>query len=131
MKMKDKIYRRPTQLGGTPKKKKNEKNRRRNTIINFRVSPAEKELIDARISASGLPRATFFIESCLYQAILVKGNIRAFTEIKNQLETIADAIDRNPKLEALAPEQAETVKTILEIMDRIFGKEKMNGDKNL
>ncbi len=129
--MKDKIYRRSTQLGGTPKKKKNEKNRRRNTIINFRVSPAEKELIDARISASGLPRSTFFIESCLYQAIFVKGNIRTFTEIKNQLEKIADAIDRNPKLEALEPEQAETLKTILEIMDRIFGKEKTNGDKNL
>ena len=42
----DKIYRRPTQLGGAPKKKKNEKNRTRNVIMNFRVSPKEKELIE-------------------------------------------------------------------------------------
>lgn len=119
----DKIFRRPTQLGGTPKKKKNEKNRKRNTIINFRVSPEEKKLIDARIVLSGLPRAEFFIESCLYQTILVKGNIRSFTEIKNRMEEIADAIDKNPHLEDVEPEQAEMLKTILEIIDKRFGKE--------
>ena len=69
----DKIYRRATQLSDTPKKKKNEKNRVRNIIMNFRVSPQEKELIDARIALSGLPRAEYFISSCLYQSILVKG----------------------------------------------------------
>ena len=52
----DKIYRRETQLGGTPKKKKNEKNRKRNVIMNFRVSPAEKEAIDARIAMTGLSK---------------------------------------------------------------------------
>lgn len=51
----DKIYRRTTQLGGTPPKKKNEKNRVRNIIMNFRVSPHEKELIDARIKLTGKP----------------------------------------------------------------------------
>ena len=119
----DKIFRRPTQLGGTPKRKKNEKNRKRNTIINFRVSPEEKKLIDARIAISGLPRAKFFIESCLYQTILVKGNIRSYTEIKNRLEEIADVIDKNPHLEDMEPEQAEMLKTILEIIDKRFGKE--------
>ena len=44
----DKIYRRPTQSNGTPKKKKDEKVRKRNVIMNFRVSPQEKELIDKR-----------------------------------------------------------------------------------
>lgn len=68
-----KIYRRPTQLGGTPKRKKNEKNRVRNTIMNFRVSPDEKKLIEARISATGMTKAEFFIQSCLYQKILVRG----------------------------------------------------------
>ncbi|SDW15467.1 hypothetical protein SAMN05216391_102140 [Lachnospiraceae bacterium KHCPX20] len=119
----DKIYRRPTQLGGTPKKKKNEKNRKRNTIMNFRVSLEEKELIDVRIALSGLPKSEFFIESCLYQTILVKGNIRSFTEIKNRMEEIAGVIDKNPHLEDLEPEQAETIKTILEIIDKRFGKD--------
>ena len=127
----DKIYRRPTQLGGSLQKKKNEKNRKRNTIMNFRVSPDEKKLIDARIALTGLPRAEFFIESCLYQKILVKGNIRSFTEIKKQVTQIADAVDRNPHLEDLEPEQLQTLKTILEIIDRRFRKEGDYGDKDI
>lgn len=35
----DKIYRRKTQLGNTPKKKKDEHARKRNQILNFRVTP--------------------------------------------------------------------------------------------
>ena len=120
----DKIYRRETQLGGTPKKKKNEKNRKRNVIMNFRVSPTEKETIDARIAMTGLSKSDFFIESCMYQKILVHGNIRTFTEIKNRMEEIAADIDRNPKLEDLDDEKAMLLKTILEILDSRFGEEK-------
>ena len=92
----DKIYRRPTQLGGAPKKKKNEKNRTRNVIMNFRVSPKEKELIEARIAMTGLSKSEFFIESCMYQAILVRGNIRTFREIKTRMKEIAETIAENP-----------------------------------
>lgn len=119
----DKIYRRTTQLGGTPPKKKNEKNRVRNIIMNFRVSPREKELIDARIKLTGKPRSKFFIESCLYQTILIKGNIKTFSEINDKIAEIAESVDKNPKLEGLEPELQESLKTILEIMDKLFGKE--------
>ena len=74
-KMQDKIYRRNTQSGGTPKKKKDEKARKRNTIMNFRVSPTEKSLVDKRIALSGLSKSQFFIQSCMYQAIFVKARI--------------------------------------------------------
>ena len=116
----DKIYRRPTQISSRPKKKKNEKNRKRNTFINFRVTPIERELIEARISVTGLPKARFYIESCLYQTILVRGNIKSFTAIKDKLEEIAEKIDKNPKLEDLDPDHAEALKTILEIVDKRF-----------
>lgn len=119
----DKIYRRPTQLGDTPQKKKNEKNRKRNTIMNFRVSPQEKELIEARIKLLGMPKAEFFIESCLYQKVLVKGNIRTFTEIKNQVKEIGDVVNKNPNLEDLDPVQTESLRTILEILKQVFEKE--------
>lgn len=119
----DKIYRRPTQTDGAEKKKKNEKNRTRSVIVNFRVSPEEKALIDARIAATGMTRADFFIQSCLYQKILVKGNIRTFTEMEKAISDIADAVDLNPNLSALESEQAETLKTIIEILDCRFRKE--------
>lgn len=118
----DKIYRRETQKSGTPKKKKSEKNRKRNRIMNFRVSPAEKELIDERINLSGMPRAEFFIESCLYQTVLVKGNIRTFTEIKEQILELKKLIQEHPNLEALEPVQRESLRIILEILDGFFGK---------
>lgn len=119
----DKIYRRTTQLSNTPKKKKNEKNRVRNTIMNFRVSPNEKELIEARIKLTGMSKSEFFIESCLYQAIFVKGNIKTFSEIRDKMAEISEAIDKNSRLEDLEPELRESLRTILEIIDRLFGKE--------
>ena len=84
----DKIYRRSTQSKGKRKSrsKKNEKNRVRNVIMNFRVSPTEKELIETRIKLTGMLKSKFFIQSCLYQTILVKGNIKTFTEIKKQID---------------------------------------------
>ncbi len=118
----DKIYRRVTQLSGTPKKKKNEKNRVRNTIINFRVSPQEKELIDVRIALSGLPRAEFFISSCLYQTILVKGNIKTFGEINAKVKEISNVILENNSLTDLNMEQQESFQTILEILSNLYGK---------
>lgn len=120
----DKIYRRNTQRTGTPKKKKNEKNRVRNTIVNFRVSPKEKELIEARISLLGMPKAEFFIESCLYQAVLVKGNIRSFTELKNKVSELYELLEKNPDLRELDEVKATELRTILEILENVFGKEK-------
>ena len=118
----DKIYRRATQLSYTPKKKKNEKNRVRNTIINFRVSPKEKDLIDARISLSGLPRAEFFINSCLNQTILVQGNVKTFGVINAKISELAKVILENNKLEDLDEEQQETFQMILEILNNLYGK---------
>ena len=119
----DKIFRRATQTENTQGRKKNEKNRVRNTIMNFRVSPTEKKLIEARISVTGLPKTEFFIESCLYQTILVKGNIRAFAEISEKMNEIAEVIDKEPRLDKLTWEQAECLKTILEILDNRMKKD--------
>lgn len=123
----DKIYRRATQLGHTPKKKKDEKARVRNTIMNFRVSPQEKELIEARIALTGLPRSSFFIESCLYQKILVKGNVKTFGEINMRVAEIASAIDKNTELEDLDSQTRESLRIILEILKSLYGKELRDG----
>lgn len=116
-----KIFRRPTQSEGKAKRKRNEKNRTRNINVNFRVSPVEKELLDARIAVCGLTKSEFFIQSCLYQTILVKGNIRAFSEINKKLAEIAEKIDSNLSIEDLDPEQVESLKTILEILYKMYG----------
>lgn len=70
-------------------------------------------------------KSKFFIQSCLYQTILVKGNIKTFTEIKKQIEQISKQINKNPNLEELEPEQVESLRIILEILNTLFGKEYM------
>ena len=122
--MASKIYTRATQSKETVKKPKDEKARKRNTIINFRVSPEEKLRIDARIAMTGMDKAEFFIESCLYQAILVRGNVRTFREFEREIKELATQIDQNVKLEDMNPGQQESLRVILEILEKLFGKER-------
>ena len=123
MEPKSKIYKIQTEEP-KPKKKKNEKNRKRNNIINFRVTENERRLIERRISLSGMKRVDYFIESCLYQAILVKGNIRTFDKIKERLSVIESKLsdmEENPKL---TREELLELRTILEMLKFIYKREK-------
>lgn len=122
--MKSKIFIRPTMEKGRVKKPKDEKVRKRNTIINFRVTPEEKKRIDARIALTGLDRAEFFIESCLYQTVLVKGNVRTFREYDRLMKKLAEQINQDVKLENMDSELLESLRMILEILNRLLGKEK-------
>ena len=115
-----KIYGKTKADNPKPKKKKNEHNRIRNKLQNFRVSPKECELINARIATTGMTKSHFFIESCLYQKILVKGNIRTFATIRSTISELSEKIDKNPDLTALDPSDAERLKTILEILNYLF-----------
>ena len=102
------------------RKKVDEHRRHRDIFLNFRMTQKEKDLIEARIATTGLKKATFFIESCLYQKILVKGNIKSFTAIRDSLRELSVKIDKNPDLTALEPTDAERLKTILERMCYLF-----------
>ncbi|MBR0146909.1 MAG: hypothetical protein IJM25_09640 [Eubacterium sp.] len=106
------------------KKKRNEQNRTRNQSLNFHVSPAERKLIERRIELSGLDKATFFIESCLYQKILVKGNIKSFDKIKKRLDELEGKLSSPAVLAALDDVNLETIRMILEIMDHLYGGRK-------
>lgn len=118
----DKIYRRPTQSNGTPKKKKDEKARKRNVIMNFRVSPQEKELIEKRIALSGLSKSEFFIQSCMYQKILVKGNVRTYDEMRKQLAVIKEHLSKVESKEDLELDVMESLRMIAEILDSFYDK---------
>jgi hypothetical protein len=61
----------------------------------------------------------------------VRGNIRSFTEIDHKLAEIAATVSADPDLTDLDLEQAQILKTILEIVDRRFGREKKDGNEKL
>lgn len=119
--MKSRVYKRETLPHDTPKKKKNEQNRKRPQCINFHVSELEKRLIERRIELSGLSRREFFLQSCLLQKILVRGNSQTFTVIKERLTELAQRL-RREDLERLNDEEAISLKTIVEIIESKFRK---------
>ena len=117
-----KIYGKTKETTPKPKKKKNEHNRLRDIIVNFRVSPKEKAVLDARIAATGMGKQDYYRQSCLFQKILIKGNIRSLSAIRETVRELTEKIDRNPDLTALEPADAERLKTILEMMMYLFGE---------
>ena len=121
-----KIYRRDNLISGVRPKKKNEKNRKRSVIVNFRVTPEEKQLIDERIALSGLARAEFFINSCMHQKIVTFGNVRTFDEIKRKLAGIDRHLQQIEKSEDLDIEVLESLRMILEMFDGLGREDDVN-----
>jgi nitrogenase subunit NifH len=123
-----KIYRRSNLVSGTRKKKKVEKNRVRNIIMNFRVSPQEKELIDNRIRLSGLARGEFFIQSCTRQKIVTTGNIKTFDAIRESVKKIDGHLQEIRMAEELDEGILVELRTILELLDSIYNEEADNDE---
>jgi nitrogenase subunit NifH len=123
-----KIYRRSNLVSGTRKKKKVEKNRVRNIIMNFRVSPQEKELIDNRIRLSGLARGDFFIQSCTRQKIVTTGNIKTFDAIRESVKKIDGHLQEIRMAEELDEGILVELRTILELLDSIYNEEADNDE---
>ena len=107
-----------------PKKKRNEKNRKRNTFMNFRVSETERALIEKRIALSGMTKAEFFIQSCLYQAILVRGNIRTFDKIRERLSAIEIKLSDMEKNPELSKDDLLELRTILEMLSFVYKRKR-------
>lgn len=122
-----KIYRRDNLVSGVTPKKKNEKNRKRSEIVNFRVTPEEKQLIDERIALSGLPRAEFFIQSCMHQKVITFGNVKTFDAIKKKLIVIDEHLQAVGKSEELDLEILESLRMILEMLAGLEREDEVNG----
>jgi uncharacterized protein (DUF1778 family) len=95
-------------------KKKNEHNRKRSIIVNFRMSPQEKEMLDNRIKLSGLQRQNYMISSVLNQEIVTVGNIKVFEEIWKCLLDIQKGLDDSNVI--IDDIKISSVKTICEII---------------
>lgn len=122
-----KIYRRDNLVSGVKTKKKNEKNRKRSVIVNFRVTPKEKNFIDDRIVLSGLPRAEFFIQSCMHQSVITFGNVKTFDAIKKKLLMIDEHLQTVSKSEELDIEVLESLRMILEMFNGLEREGNVNG----
>ena len=95
--------------------KKKDENRKRNVIMNFRVSPEEKERSEERIALSGLMKSEYFINSCLDNKVIAYGNVRTFEKIKQSLIDIEEHLSRIERTDELDPVVMEQLLMILEL----------------
>lgn len=118
-----KIYKRSNLVSGVVPKKKDEKARKRNVIMNFRVSEQEKRLIDQRIALSGLSRADYFISSCMNNSLSVSGNVKTFDAIREAMKTIDRHLCEVEKSDELDADVLELLRGILEILNGFYGNQ--------
>ena len=122
-----KIFKRDTLISGVSPKMQEEKKRKRSVIVNFRVTPEEKKLLDNRIEISGMQRQDYFIKSCLYQKIITYGNIRTFDVMRKKVVEINKHLNLISKSEELDLEILESLRMILEMLDGLVEEDGSNG----
>ena len=68
--------------------------------ISFRVSDREREMIEAKILASGMQKKDYFVRSCIYNRVCVVGKketvyqiVERLQQMENRLVELAEQID--------------------------------------
>ena len=67
--------------------------------ISFRISPREREEIEAKVFASGMKKKDYFVRSCIYNHVCVVGKketvyqiVEKLQEMQNRMEELAGQI---------------------------------------
>ena len=69
-------------------------NRWRNKTIAFRVSPEENEQIEIAVRLSGLTKQDYITRRLLDRAVVVQGNPRVYTALRDQLAAVLKELRR-------------------------------------
>ncbi len=89
--------------------------------ISFRISPREREEIEAKIFVSGMKKKDYFVRSCIYNRVCVVGKketvyqiVEKLQEMQNRMEELAEQIKgEKPKV---ATEEIRELQTSYEDM---------------
>ena len=60
----------------------------KHTTISFRVSDREREMIEAKILASGMQKKDYFVRSCIYNRICVVGKKEVIYQLVEELQNM-------------------------------------------
>ena len=79
------------------------------STISFRVSPREREEIEARILASGLSKKDYFVRSCIYNQVCVVGKkeviYQLVEEVKDMQTNIREVTEQFEQSELILSEE--------------------------
>ena len=94
------------------------KNRKRNQMISFWVSPDEKREIEARVMISGLPKGKFFIQSVLCQRINIAVGKYQSDRLSIEIRRLRESFDAAGTDEM---EQTEALKDCRALIEQLIG----------
>lgn len=94
------------------------KNRKRNQMISFWVSPDEKREIEARVMISGLPKGKFFIQSVLCRKINIAVGKYQSDRLSIEIRRLRDSFDAAGTDEM---EQTEALKDCRALIEQLIG----------
>ncbi len=73
--------------------------------ISFRISPRERDEIEAKITASGMAERDYFVRSCIYNRVCVVGKkeliYKLVEELQNMQINISDMVNQLEQQEIL------------------------------
>ena len=98
-------------------KSKDKKNRWRNVVVGFRMSPQEAEELNVKVSLSGLSKQDYLIKSCLGQELNIVCGRKVAREMQMYLEAILEEFQNMETTEEMDEELLTPLKHILEILN--------------
>ena len=94
--------------------------------ISFRISPRERQEIEAKIFASGMKKKDYFIRSCIYNRVCVVGKKETVYQIVEKLQNmekhlteLAEDFTEN-KAEFTVQELDETKESYLDLLKAVL-----------
>ncbi len=75
-------------------KNRDSKNRWRNKVVAFRVSPEEDEQIETAVRLSGLTKQDYITRRLTGRDVVVQGNPRVYKALRDQLAAVLDELRR-------------------------------------
>ncbi|GKX30955.1 hypothetical protein SH1V18_34350 [Vallitalea longa] len=91
------------------KKKLDHKNRWRNKLVSFRMSPEEAEQLNHFARLSGLTKQEYLINRALQKHVIVNGNPRVYKALRNLFKENLEELKR---LEKISEENSELLELI-------------------
>ena len=98
-------------------KNRDSKNRWRNKIVAFRVSPEEDEQIEAAVRLSGLTKQDYITRRLLCRDVVVQGNPKVYKALRDQLAAVLDELRRIEACGSVNDELLDVIEMIAAIMD--------------
>ena len=103
-------------------KKRDKKNRWRNVVVGFSVSPEENELLNKAVAVSGLPKREYCYRKCMNQEVTIIGSSRVYKALKIEFESLLDELKRIEAGQKIDDDLMDVIKLITNTMCGLAGE---------